>query len=403
VNARKIVLELLTAWARGRRLADELLAERKDIPAKDRAFVQELFYGCLRQKLALEFLIAQTADKPPRRAVSTILQIGLYQQIFMRVPAHAAVHETVELAKKYASPAEVKFVNAVLRNSDPAALAKAEPWVRLSHPHWLWERHGGAWCEWNNTPPHVYARLNTLISGSASVPAVLEATTPNGRNVRAPVYRVIDTEAFIASDSWKRGEFYIQDPSTLIAVDVLEPQPDEAVLDVCAAPGGKTTYIAQKMQNRGRIIAADSSNARLGLVAENCRRLGVEIVATLPCNGLRLDRCLRGEQFERVLLDAPCSNTGVMRRRPDLRWRIEEKELARLAELQFNLLGSAAQFTKRGGVLVYSTCSMEPEENERVVERFLRAQSQFALESTHSSVPPRDDMDGAFVARFKPS
>jgi 16S rRNA (cytosine967-C5)-methyltransferase len=183
-------------------------------------------------------------------------------------------------------------------------------------------------------------------------------------------------------------------------VDVLDPQPGESVLDMCAAPGGKTTYIAQKMKNRGRIIAADSSNARLGLVAENCKRLRVSIVATLACEGTRLDRCLRGEQFDRVLVDAPCSNTGVMRRRPDLRWRIEEKEIARLAALQSKLLGKAAEFVKPGGVLVYSTCSLEPEENERVVERFLGGNPEFTLEATRSSLPTRDGIDGAFVARF---
>jgi 16S rRNA (cytosine967-C5)-methyltransferase len=364
--------------------------------------VQELFYGCLRQRLALEFLIAQAAGKEPRRAVSTILQIGLYQQAFMRVHPHAAVYETVELAKKHASSPEVKFVNAVLRNVDPAALEKADAWVRLSHPRWLWERHGDEWCEWNNLPPRVYARLNTLVGED------FIRDCARSRLVIAPTkhdlcFEVLDTEAFFHSDAWKRGDYYVQDPSTLIAVDVLDPQPGESLLDVCAAPGGKTTYIAQKMHNQGRIIAADSSNVRLGLVAENCRRLGVKIVATLPCNGLRLDRCLRGEYFDRVLVDAPCSNTGVMRRRPDLRWRIEETEIARLAELQFNLLVSAGQFTKPGGVLVYSTCSMEPEENERVVERFLRAQPQFALEATRSSVPPRDQMDGAFVARLRRS
>jgi 16S rRNA (cytosine967-C5)-methyltransferase len=154
------------------------------------------------------------------------------------------------------------------------------------------------------------------------------------------------------------------------------------------------------MQNRGKIIAADSSNVRLGLVTENCRRLGVEIVSTLACEGTRLERCLRGSKFDRVLLDAPCSNTGVLRRRVDLRWRIREEEVKRLAALQTNLLVVAAELTKPGGVLVYSTCSLESEENERVVEQFLGGHPEFTLETTRSSVPPRDGMDGAFVARF---
>jgi 16S rRNA (cytosine967-C5)-methyltransferase len=184
-------------------------------------------------------------------------------------------------------------------------------------------------------------------------------------------------------------------------VDVLDPQPGESVLDMCAAPGGKTTYIASKMQNHGRIIAADSTNSRLALVGENCRRLGVDIVATLACEGTRLDRCLRGEKFDRVLVDAPCSNTGVIRRRADLRWRLAENEIVRLAALQGRLLVSAAGFTKAGGVLVYSTCSLETEENERVVENFLDASSGFTLETKRSLFPPHDGVDGAFVAMFR--
>jgi len=388
VNAREKVFELLMQWKRTRRNADELL-EAPD------PLVQEVFYGCIRQQLALHFMIR--AERKPRRAVETILEVGLYQLSFMRVPAHAAVHETVELAKTHVSPAEAKFVNAALRN--PRSLEEAEPWVRLSHPRWLWERHGDAWCEWNNRTPSIYLRRNTLVGADFirdSGRSRLKIAPTNYESC----FELLNPNALFDSEEWKRGEFYVQDPSTLIAVDVLDPQPGESVLDMCAAPGGKTTYIAQKMQNRGRIIAADSSNARLGLVAENCKRLGVRIVATLACEGTRLDRCLRGEQFDRVLVDAPCSNTGVMQRRPDLRWRIEEKEIARLAALQLKLLGKAAEFTKPGGVLVYSTCSQEPEENERVVERFLGGRPEFTLEATRSSCPPRDEVDGAFVARL---
>jgi 16S rRNA (cytosine967-C5)-methyltransferase len=366
VNERERVFELLMAWKRTRQNADELLKEPDP-------FVQELFYGCIRQQLALHFMIP--AERKPRRPVETILEIGLYQLRFMRVPAHAAVHESVELAKKFTSPAEAKFVNAVLRN--PRPLEQAEPWVRLSHPRWLWERHDDAWCEWNNTPPPVYVR------GDKPWPGVLEPT-----DLHPLCYRVVDAAKFFAAP----GKYYVHDPSTLIAVDVLDPQPGESMLDLCAAPGGKTTYIAQKMQNRGQIIAADSSNVRLGLVTENCRRLGISIVATLACES---GRCLRGRQFDRVLVDAPCSNTGVLRRRVDLRWRIKPEEIKRLAALQKKLLTIAFDLTKPGGVVVYSTCSLEPEENEQVIAGFP------GLETQRATIPPRDKMDGAFVAKFR--
>ena len=400
MNARQIVIELLTAWSNSRCLADELLSERNDIPARDRAFVQELFYGCLRQHLALDFLLRQLAGKPPRPVVADILHLGLYQLCFLdKIPAHAAVNESVALAKQLASPAEAKFVNAILRRTDRRSLETAPPWIRYSHPEWLWHRwlarYGEAdtvaLCRWNNEPPPLYIRTLT-----AELPAGITAE-PSGLHPLS--WRVTEAAGLFEVPA----KFYAQDPSTLMAVDVLDPQPGEAVLDMCAAPGGKTTYIAQKMRDTGKIIAADSSNVRLGKVAENCRRLGVNIVATLACEGTRLNRCLRGTQFDRVLLDAPCSNTGVVRRRVDLRWRLQADEIARLAAVQTQLLAAASEFVKPGGVLVYSTCSLEPAENERVAERFRESHPKFALDATRSTFPPRDKMDGAFVARFRRS
>lgn len=410
MNARELVVDLLGRWTKSRRLADDLLEHalaESPLAGADRAFATELFYGCLRNKLALEFLLAQLAKTPPRPLVVDILKLGIYQLFFLNTPAHAAVNETVALAKQRASVTETKFVNAILRKAAATdlatALKKAEPWVRLSHPRWLWERWRQergtpdtvALCDWNNRPPPMYMRLNIL--KSSAPPSDIRTQRTNHQLC----WRVEESTGLFQSESWLKGEFYIQDPSTLIAVDVLDPQPGESVLDMCAAPGGKTTYIAQKMQNCGRIIAADSSSSRLALVGDNCRRLGVTIVAALACEGTRLDRCLRGEQFDRVLLDAPCSNTGVMRRRPDLRWRIEEKEIARLSALQLKLLGKAAEFVKPGGVLVYSTCSLEREENEGVVDQFCQTHLQFSVETTRSTFPPRDSIDGAFVARLR--
>ena len=398
MNARQLTIELLTTWSHSRRLADELLAEQNAIPTRDRAFVQELFYGCLRHRLALDFLLRQLAGRPPRPVVADILHLGLYQLCFLdKIPAHAAVNESVALAKQLASPAEAKFVNAILRRANRKALDAAPAWIQLSHPEWLWRRwlarygaaDAGALCRWNNEPPPLYIRTLTgeLPAGVPAVPSGLHPLS----------WRVTDAAGLFGLPA----KFYAQDPSTLIAVDMLDPQPGESVLDMCAAPGGKTTYIAQKMRDTGKIIAADSSNVRLGKVAENCRRLDVTCVATLACEGTRLNRCLRGTQFDRVLLDAPCSNTGVVRRRVDLRWRLQADEIARLTAVQTQLLAAASEFVKPGGVLIYSTCSLEPEENERVTERFQESHPKFALNATRSLFPPRDGMDGAFVAQFR--
>jgi 16S rRNA (cytosine967-C5)-methyltransferase len=406
VNAREAALDLLNQWPHSRRLADELLDEqlaKAALSGPDRALATELFYGCLRQKLALEFLVSKLVARAPHAVVGNLLKLGLYQLFFLKTPPHAAVNETVALAKRHASPSEAKFVNAVLRTADRnnatyVALLRSEretaAWVFWSHPRWLWERWSARWgqetteklCEWNNTPPPVYAR------GVEPWPGVLEPTS-----FHPLCHRVINAPEFFANP----GKYYVQDPSTLLAVDLLDPQPGESVLDLCAAPGGKTTYIAQKMQDQGRIVAMDVSASRLGRVGENCRRLGVTIVATLACSGTKPEHCLRGELFDRVLVDAPCSNTGVMRRRPDLRWRLKEAEIGRLAALQEKLLAAGARLTRHGGVLIYSTCSLEAEENERVAERFRDSHPEFTLDATRSTFPPRDGQDASFVTRFR--
>jgi 16S rRNA (cytosine967-C5)-methyltransferase len=195
--------------------------------------------------------------------------------------------------------------------------------------------------------------------------------------------------------SFQEGGFYLQDPSTLLAVEVLDPQPGESLLDLCAAPGGKTTYAAQKMNDHGRIVAHDPSEGRLRLLHENCTRLGIgSVTATTQLPPPE-------PVFDRILVDAPCSNTGVLRRRVELRWRIQPGEIPRLAKAQLELLSEAARRIRPGGCLVYSTCSLEPEENGGVVQQFLAAHSGFQLESERALHPLRDWVDGAFVARLR--
>ncbi len=428
MSPREHALELVLEWQKSSLLADDLISERlgaSGLSAADRALVRELFYGWLRNRSYLTTAVKEFVSRPPRREIQTILELGVFQILLLdRIPPHAAVNEAVSLAKRRSTPSEARFVNAILRQisincativAKLMGLQDRAPSVFYSVPQWLWERWELRWgreramalCEWNNQAPPVYARVNTLKrtrpdrrggsneSGSPARDTEQEAV-PHRQHPLC--WQVDDLAALLASDEWQQGRYYIQDPSTLLAVDLLDPQPGEAILDVCAAPGGKTTYIAQKMQNQGKIIAADSSNHRLGRVAENCKRLGVGIVATLPCEGTRLDRCLRGSLFDRVLVDAPCSNTGVMRRRPDLRWRLDPSEIARLAALQRRLLRVAATFVRPGGRLVYSTCSLEAEENEGVAEAFAAENEGFELEITRALFPPADGMDGAFVA-----
>ncbi len=404
-------------------LLDRALAEAALSPA-DRALCQELCRGVVRWQDTLDWLIARkTAGRTQKTELLHLLRLGLYQLFWLsRVPDHAAVHETVELAKRLGFGPQAGFVNALLRGYTREQaetrraleeLKQTQPHLGWSHPEWLvarWQQRWGAadtarLLEWNNTPPPTYARLNAI---KASAGPLLDRWREEaveydfghwdwiGENT---VFRFKAHPPLARLGSLRDGWFYVQDPSTLLAVQVLDPQPGETVLDLCAAPGGKTTLIGARMQNQGRLIASDSDPARLKRVQENCARLGVTCVETLPATSPEICPA----RFDRILIDAPCSNTGVMRRRVDLRWRIRPEEITRLGETQLALLQKAAPLLKPGGVLVYSTCSLEPEENGELVRRFLAGQTGFVVENERELRPFKEAADGSYVARLRAS
>ncbi len=285
--------------------------------------------------------------------------------------------------------------------------------------------------EWNNTPPKTFARVNTLKTDAGKLVEKWREENVEydfvqhdwlKENMAFTVFELKSHPPLNSLASFRDGWFYIQDPSTLLAVCELAPQPGETILDLCAAPGGKTTFIAQLMSNEGKIIACDISEERLKLIQENCQRLGVTCVEFCRSRGdeAHSEKSGIGNQkseisqrlltssptdlkFDRILVDAPCSNTGVMRRRVDLRWRISAEEISRLRQTQLDLLKLAATKLKPGGILVYSTCSLEPEENSEVVKEFLREHKNFKLEGERELLPFADNVDGAYVARLKHS
>ena len=257
--------------------------------------------------------------------------------------------------------------------------------------------------EWNNTPPKTFARLNTLKTDAGklverwreeNVEYDFFTRDWTGENL---VFELKAHPPLHSLPSFRDGWFYVQDPSTLLAVRELGAQPGETILDACAAPGGKATFIAQQMNNTGKIVATDLHPARLKLVMENCVRLGVTCVE--PIENSRLET--QNLKFDRILIDVPCSNTGVMRRRVDLRWRISQEEVLRLRAAQIDLLQDAASKLKPGGILVYSTCSLEREENLKVVTQLLIKNPRFQIEGARLLRPFADNVDGAFVARVK--
>jgi len=397
------------------KLLDRELARHAFSPP-DRALCQELVYGMVRWQSTLDWLIARkTSGRDQNASLRVLLHLGLYQLFWLqRIPDHAAVHETVELAKRLGFGPRAGFLNAILRGyirereqtkESLEALKKTDPAAGYSHPGWLVERWQARWgiaqtaqlLAWNNRPPPMFARLNELKTDAARLAARWQEEgvefAEREWDWTGPrlVFELRSHPPLAALGSFQDGWFYVQDPGTLLAVRQLDPQPGETILDLCAAPGGKTCHIAQRMGNRGRIAARDNQPERLKLLEENCRRLGATCVEISAAPGA----------FDRILIDAPCSNTGVMRRRVDLRWRIQPPEIARLSKAQAALLSQAASELKPGGTLVYSTCSLEKEENEQVVRRFLENHPGFKLENERQLLPFLDAVDGAFVANLR--
>lgn len=386
----------------------------------DRGLVQELVYGIVRWQGTLDWLMdLKTDGRPQKQDLRLLLRLGLYQLFWLdRVPDHAAVHETVELARQFGYGPQAGFINAMLRGytrekeatqQKLADLRVNDPARGWSHPVWLVDRWMERWgaeatqklLEWDNTPPSNFARLNTTRTDAGRIipqwrDELVEYDFFNRDWVEENlVFRLKNHPPLDFLKSFQQGLFYVQDPSTLLAVQMLDPQPGERILDACAAPGGKTTYIAQKVGSGGLVVARDVSESRLALVRENCQRLGFATVETDLADAPKLNF-----RFDRILVDAPCSNTGVMRRRVDLRWRIQAEEIERLCETQLQLLRQAAGKLQAKGTLVYSTCSLEPEENSGVVKSFLAAEPAFRLEKERTLLPFNDGVDGAYVAKL---
>src|SRR6476469_149587 len=409
-SARQTALAALRLWRKEKRFADSIISgllANADLIPSDRAFALELFYGVLRNLTLLDFWIRCLRASHIETNVRDILRLGLYQIFLLKTPGHAAVHETVALASQKQRP----IINAVLRaairqRNELLAQADVQPlFVRTSHEQFLverWQQRFGAeyteeLCKWNNRPAPIFGRINRIKTD----PETFLQLHPDSRPLPGnPDFIEFDTLPTAALDS---GHYYIQDPSTAIACQLLDPKPGERILDACAAPGGKTAYLAQLMQNRGVIIACDRDGERLQILKNNVGRLGATIVRALrhdwTCNHLP-EEILSTAPFDRVLLDAPCTNTGVMRRRIDVRWRLRPEDFSRMSNEQLIISRAVLCLLKPGGVLVYSTCSLEREENEHVVRRLLAEPPALALETENNSLPCRDGFDGACAAKL---
>jgi 16S rRNA (cytosine967-C5)-methyltransferase len=426
-NPRQIAARILGQRNAGGEFTENLLETAlagARLSSADRGLCQEIVYGVVRWQSALDWLIARkTGGREQKSGLQNLLRLGLYQIFWLdRIPDHAAVHETVELAKQGGFGPQAGFINAILRGYLREAgatrklladLKTTDPATGCSHPGWLvtrWQKNFGPektaqLLDWNNTPPKTFARVNTLKTDAGKLVEKWREENVGYDFVRRDwleenlVFELKSHPPLNSLASFRAGWFYIQDPGTLLAPRELGAQPGEAILDLCAAPGGKTTVIAQLMRDEAKITACDVSEDRLKLIRENCRRLGVTCVEPLLISAFSL----QPQAFDRILVDAPCSNTGVMRRRVDLRWRVSLTEISRLRQTQLELLKLAAVKLRPGGVLIYSTCSLEPEENSEVVKEFLHEHTGFKLENERALLPFADNVDGAYVVHLKHS
>jgi len=418
-TSREVALEVLHrvdadgAWSGTllRRLLD-----RSALSPVDEALATELALGTLRHRAEIDWALSRFSRTPleelPSR-IRAVLRLGAYQMLFLsRIPPFAACWEAVEMAKRVGHAGTARLVNAVLRRlaDSPAPIPDDQDTIegialRYSHPAWLaarWiERFGvnetRALCLANNETPPSAIRLNTLLGTPEDLTARLSGIgvetapsvfLPEGRRIAAGAPRA-------RRDAYDAGWFTPQDEGAMLVARLVAPRAGEIVIDACAAPGGKTTHLAALMENRGRLLACDINRAKLGAVSRQCSRLGVTIVEVRELDAVRL-----GDEYpgaaDRVLVDAPCSGLGVLRRRPEIKWRLRPEHLAELATRQRRLLFGAAGAVRPGGLLVYSVCTVEPEEGPAVAEAFLHEHPEFEP-SPNTGWPP-GPWDGAYGA-----
>ena len=443
-NPRAICLDILNRVEEADRHPDTLLTDSfkqyRNLTSLDRAFLTELTYGVLRWRGRLDWLIRHFSKVPFEKielGILNILRLGLYQILFLsKTPFSAAVNESVKLAKGIRGKGGAGFVNGILRSilrekeqipypnfSENSVLHIS---VVESHPLWLvrrWAEEVGLEetmkiCTFNNQISTLTLRANSLkINGKDLIEKLRE------RGLK-PFPCSFSEEGILLEDPpptselpfLKEGLYIIQDEASQLVTSILDPKPGEHILDACAAPGGKTSHIAQRMENGGAIYALDLIKGKLDQIEEMCQRLGIKIVKTMKGDARSPLPTPKGMKFDRVLADVPCSGFGTLRRNPDLKWRRKEEDIGRLAELQSSILRNLAPYVKEGGILVYSTCTVFLEENEDVVERFLDGHPEFRLDQIREvlpekgrsfikkgyfkTFPPKDTMDGFFVARM---
>lgn len=380
------------------------LLSEANLPRSDTALATELVYGTIQRLLTIDNVLASRVKGWPRKIepwVRCLLRLSYYQLRWLdRIPAHAAVDEAVRIAKQRGHAGIAGLVNGVLRGLlregvAPALPAHLSPIERISlehsFPQWLVKRWANVYgtetaermCAACNEPPHASMRVNRLRTTRAEMLSkLLEAGVSAHASLLSADGIVADKAGNLAETSWYRdGLVSVQDESSMLVAAVANPEPGSSVLDCCAAPGGKSMHMAEIMRNQGKIVACDIHVHKRALIERQQERLGFGIVEAVTLDALELDRIYPPDSMDLVLLDAPCSGLGVIRRKPEIKWNRKPEDIAKLAALQYRLLQTACKLVKPGGAIVYSTCTMAPEENEDVVRRFLKENPAFRLDA----------------------
>ena len=456
MNARKVALECLLTLSHTRASIASVVDSafgRYAMDGRERRLVNGLVYGVIRWQRQLDWILKQFIN--PRFQLDTrhrtILRLGAFQLLHLDgIPAHAAIYETVQLATSHRRKSSggrktAGFINAVLRAVQRKGTGLAYPpldanplehiAISLSYPTWLvqrWlQRHGVSWtlafCRASNRLAPLALRVNSLLTQREEV---CESLKTGG--IAASVSKiardgvVLENRAITAFDTTSehslknilnREDIYVQDESAMLVPYLLSPGEAQCIVDLCAAPGGKTTHLAQLMGNAGKLVAVDVSAEKIALLERNCRRVHANNVETRVMDATKEDiGFLR--TADAVLIDAPCSGFGTLRRHPDIRWNKTSEQIRALSDIQYNLLKNAGQHIKPGGILVYSTCSIEPMENEEVVQRFLVDFPMYRVEDTRrflpdipssaitpqgfvQTFPHKHGTDGTFAARLR--
>ena len=457
MNARRVALECLLTLSHSSAsiasVVDSAFGRRPTIDGRERRLVNGLVYGVIRWQKQLDWVLDRFIN--PRFQLDArhrnILRLGAFQLLHLDgIPAHAAIFETVQLAtsRRRKSSRDRKtagFINAVLRSIQREGTSIAYPPLNtnptehiafsLSYPTWLVKRwlqtRGVSWtlafCRASNQTAPLAFRVNTLLTQREEVcqflemkglPAFLSKIAPDGIALKNRTITNFDTTGELTlKDILNRNDIYVQDESAMLVAHLLSPEEAGFIVDLCAAPGGKTTHLAHLMRNTGKIIAVDTSAEKIALLKKNCRRVNAHNVETCVMDATKADLAFI-KTADAVLIDAPCSGFGTLRRHPDIRWNKTLKQIHALREIQYNLLKNAAPHIKPGGILVYSTCSIEPMENEEVIQRFLADFPMYRIENARrflptvplsaitpqgfvQTFPHEHGVDGAFTARLR--